>query len=309
MGGRLGTESGDLDAYLFSPTEGQFLLRTAAASALWDTSYVDLLRGVHPFAAPSDRLHRDDRQAAEDAWAGLIDPRSPDQREAAIQVRVLRPNQSTVEVLLEAFLVEASDQPGCLLGGVNRLAGDPSVPRQGVVSESWRRRVLAASVEPPAGSGSSDRCDRLRITAAIPALRPLIDQVERAAGRLGQSSPTVDQQESVGYIHDGAHRLASQLDRLAVSEPGIDGGVCQLMAEAIGHWTAVVSAGTREVRSLSHELRAPLNAVIGFADLLAMDQLSREQEAAVAQIIEAGTELTDLIGQMLNWPQASGAGG
>jgi PAS domain S-box-containing protein len=50
---------------------------------------------------------------------------------------------------------------------------------------------------------------------------------------------------------------------------------------------------------MSHELRTPLNAVLGFAQLLEMDDLSTEQDANLRHITRAGSHLLDLVNQVL----------
>jgi PAS domain S-box-containing protein len=51
---------------------------------------------------------------------------------------------------------------------------------------------------------------------------------------------------------------------------------------------------------MSHELRTPLNAVIGFGQLLQLDELSHEQEESVDQILKAGRHLLELINEVLD---------
>ncbi|HET9658234.1 MAG TPA: PAS domain S-box protein [Kineosporiaceae bacterium] len=51
---------------------------------------------------------------------------------------------------------------------------------------------------------------------------------------------------------------------------------------------------------MSHELRTPLNAVLGFAQLLELDELSPEQQEAVSQISRAGRHLLNLINEVLD---------
>jgi PAS domain S-box-containing protein len=51
---------------------------------------------------------------------------------------------------------------------------------------------------------------------------------------------------------------------------------------------------------MSHELRTPLNAVIGFAQLLGMDELDEEQHDGVRQIIRGGEHLLGLINEVLD---------
>lgn len=51
---------------------------------------------------------------------------------------------------------------------------------------------------------------------------------------------------------------------------------------------------------MSHDLRTPLNAVLGFAQLLAADTLTEEQEDSVRQIRRGGEHLLDLINEVLD---------
>jgi PAS domain S-box-containing protein len=51
---------------------------------------------------------------------------------------------------------------------------------------------------------------------------------------------------------------------------------------------------------MSHELRTPLNSILGFAQLLQMDELPEEQSEAVAHILRAGRHLLDLIDEVLD---------
>jgi PAS domain S-box-containing protein len=51
---------------------------------------------------------------------------------------------------------------------------------------------------------------------------------------------------------------------------------------------------------MSHELRTPLNSILGFAQLLQMDELPDEQTEAVDHILRAGRHLLDLIDEVLD---------
>ena len=51
---------------------------------------------------------------------------------------------------------------------------------------------------------------------------------------------------------------------------------------------------------MSHELRTPLNSILGFAQLLQMDELPDEQSEAVTHILRAGRHLLDLIDEVLD---------
>lgn len=51
---------------------------------------------------------------------------------------------------------------------------------------------------------------------------------------------------------------------------------------------------------MSHELRTPLNAVLGFAQILELDDLTSEQRESAEQIIKAGRHLLELINEVLD---------
>jgi PAS domain S-box-containing protein len=51
---------------------------------------------------------------------------------------------------------------------------------------------------------------------------------------------------------------------------------------------------------MSHELRTPLNSILGFAQLLQMDELTSQQADAVEHILRAGRHLLDLIDEVLD---------
>ena len=51
---------------------------------------------------------------------------------------------------------------------------------------------------------------------------------------------------------------------------------------------------------MSHELRTPLNAVVGFAQVLNLDELTQDQHEAVNQILKGGRHLLDLINEILD---------
>jgi signal transduction histidine kinase/CheY-like chemotaxis protein len=67
---------------------------------------------------------------------------------------------------------------------------------------------------------------------------------------------------------------------------------------------AVISSNHKSafIASLNHELRTPMNAVLGFAQMLEINQrepLSENQKAAVEHILRNGNHLLELIDQML----------
>jgi CheY-like chemotaxis protein len=51
---------------------------------------------------------------------------------------------------------------------------------------------------------------------------------------------------------------------------------------------------------MSHDLRTPLNAVLGFAQVLELDELSTDQRDSVNQILKGGRHLLELINEVLD---------
>jgi PAS domain S-box-containing protein len=51
---------------------------------------------------------------------------------------------------------------------------------------------------------------------------------------------------------------------------------------------------------MSHELRTPMNAILGFAQLLELDDLTVDQQESVAHIIRGGRHLLELINEVLD---------
>jgi signal transduction histidine kinase len=53
----------------------------------------------------------------------------------------------------------------------------------------------------------------------------------------------------------------------------------------------------------SHELRTPMNHILGFAQLLEMDALTADQTASVSEILSSGQHLLRLIDRILAAPE------
>ncbi len=63
---------------------------------------------------------------------------------------------------------------------------------------------------------------------------------------------------------------------------------------------AANSAKSEFLSRMSHELRTPMNSVLGFAQLLEMDELTESQRSSVHQITRGGRHLLDLINEVLD---------
>ena len=72
------------------------------------------------------------------------------------------------------------------------------------------------------------------------------------------------------------------------------------LAEARDHAVAATRAKDEFLSRMSHELRTPLTAILGFGQLLQMEELNEDNAESVDQIVRAGHHLLDLINEVLD---------
>jgi len=87
-----------------------------------------------------------------------------------------------------------------------------------------------------------------------------------------------------------------QLDQQALQKTNVELGIAKLTAEKAN------LAKSDFLSSMSHELRSPLNAILGFAQLMesAAQPPSESQKESIAQILQAGWHLLALINEILD---------
>ena len=116
-----------------------------------------------------------------------------------------------------------------------------------------------------------------------------------AGVRLGLQARS--QSARLGELNDSLeHRIAERTQEL------------RLALQASDEQTRAVAAASQAksdfLAGMSHELRTPLNAVIGFAELMRMNEgaepLTRRQSQAVEQILSSGQHLLSLIEEVLD---------
>jgi CheY-like chemotaxis protein len=69
---------------------------------------------------------------------------------------------------------------------------------------------------------------------------------------------------------------------------------------------AAMAETAEELRRLSHDLRTPLNSILGFGQLLELDELEEHQQDAVQQILRAGAAMIEMVDVLVR-PLATGA--
>lgn len=91
------------------------------------------------------------------------------------------------------------------------------------------------------------------------------------------------------------------LHMLGVVQDITERKIAQLrLAEAKEEAEKASQAKSRFVSSMSHEMRTPMNAILGFAQLLEVDRLSAGQRECVGEIRRAGGHLLALINDVLD---------
>jgi PAS domain S-box-containing protein len=88
---------------------------------------------------------------------------------------------------------------------------------------------------------------------------------------------------------------------LGISDDITDRNLAERAAEAARDEAERANRAKSEFLSrMSHELRTPLNAVIGFGQLLELDDLDQRQREGVEQILKGGRHLLELINEVLD---------
>jgi signal transduction histidine kinase/ActR/RegA family two-component response regulator len=90
---------------------------------------------------------------------------------------------------------------------------------------------------------------------------------------------------------NNASDLAAETERKRVEDE---------LRAARGEADRANKAKTEFVAHMSHELRTPLTAILGFAQLLELDELSDDHRSSVTHILQAGHHLLDLINEILD---------
>ncbi len=93
-----------------------------------------------------------------------------------------------------------------------------------------------------------------------------------------------------------AERILGLHASLRAANTGLEGRVIERTAEL----QAALSAKDEFFSNASHELRTPMNHILGFAQLLQMDTLTEDQTSSVHEILRSGNRLLELIDRLLH---------
>jgi signal transduction histidine kinase/ActR/RegA family two-component response regulator len=114
------------------------------------------------------------------------------------------------------------------------------------------------------------------------------------ANRLGRGQPLVP--VPMPSARDELGRLARSLVH---AKQLLDSRAAELVA-ARDEAVRASQAKNTFLSSTSHELRTPMNAILGFTQLLQMSDLSGEDQDAVTRILAAGRHLLELINELID---------
>lgn len=94
-------------------------------------------------------------------------------------------------------------------------------------------------------------------------------------------------------------RVAERILGLHAELRAVNTDLERRVAERMADLETALRAKSEFLSRASHELRTPMNHVLGFAQLLEMDPLTSEQEDSVQQILTSGGHLLKLIDRIL----------
>ena len=99
--------------------------------------------------------------------------------------------------------------------------------------------------------------------------------------------------------------VAERILRLHASLRAMNADLEQRVTERTAELAAAQRAKEEFLSRASHELRTPMNHIMGFAQVLALDPLNPEQTDSVGQILKSGAHLMKLIDRILAISAAS----
>jgi two-component system, cell cycle sensor histidine kinase PleC len=210
----------------------------------------------------------------------------------------------------ESLAVDALEAASALAG-----ADDPRRLLERLTASAWRlaeaQGALVARPAPASGAWRVEVSDGLPAEAVEDVLHAALGPVDGRAleGTLGRGSAVVAVPLGSGAT---SAVLAVAWTRRSEATPArlsIVRALASSAAAALGNLTAVTEVraasrlGAEFAAAMSHELRAPLNVIIGYADLLldgGFGELDGEQRDIVARILGSGRHLLDMIAATLD---------
>jgi PAS domain S-box-containing protein len=118
------------------------------------------------------------------------------------------------------------------------------------------------------------------------------DQNGKAVRMIGTNTDITERKQA----EQERERLTKQLEMYTGELEGVNIELTQARNEA----DRANRAKSEFLSRMSHELRTPLNSILGFSQLMEMDELPPDQREGVSQILKSGRHLLDLINEVLD---------
>lgn len=249
------------------------------------------------------RIHR----AQEDMSALIEDQRRANELIRETEQRTLRLME---DLPMAVFVTDPLGRPvysNRLSVELMGLDADPSVAPEGL-SEAYP--VFVADTDQPYPT------ERLPVVRALAGETSIVDDMEirHPDGRVTPlqvwGTPVVDRDGGIEYA------LATFMD---ISDRKRAEATLLSSQQAMRIAAEIAQEGRREAEAanraksdflsrMSHELRTPLNGILGFSQLLEMDELQPDQRESVEHIRKAGRHLLDLINEVLDLARIEAGG-
>jgi len=282
-------------------------LNTSAQLVLADA--VNAESGMRGYAATGDPLFL---QPYNLTLANIADSR------AALRAAAIAEGDSRAERTVAATMTREMSELAALKSAISAGGSVSSlVPllEEGKATMDRLRGQVAGLVQGPAAVSAAGHVNITRMESAIDVLSiaglavgllagmtgvvlfasGISYRVTRAAAnanRLGQGQPLVPvpaARDELGQLARSLVHTKQLLDSRA--------------AELVGARDEAVRASQAKntfLSSTSHELRTPMNAILGFTQLLQMSNLSGEDQDSVTRILAAGRHLLELINELID---------
>jgi len=154
----------------------------------------------------------------------------------------------------------------------------------------WPSGAPAVAAVLSAGLGAAALC-ALAATVPTAALSRDLAAVRQLSTAYQRARPPLAPASSEGAaLLEALSRLLTRADALAAQQ-----------ARARGDIEAAERLRSSFVASMGHDLKNPLNAIVGFADLLAMDSTASAQRGSVGVIRRGAHDLLAQLDQILLW--------
>jgi PAS domain S-box-containing protein len=264
-----------------------------------------------------DLVHPDDFEIAEVESHGLVEDRIRD----CGRKRFLRPDGSVVwaALALTGFTIEGDGRHVVagitdltdLVRAEERLASVVAGLDDGIVTVDTQGRVAVAN---PAAqrivgalgvelTGVDLHDPPWQVLDEKRRVLPPEDRPELLALRTGNpvfATVGLRRGEVERWVAVAAHPIARSTDQVWVAATYKDVSERLRIEAALRAAEAADRAKSEFLSRMSHELRTPMNSVLGFAQLLQIEDLAPNQRESVDQILKAGRHLLGLLDEVLD---------